>query len=141
MVDPNMGDNEMLDLSGSGRQRAEEEKGVPGGRKSFRFPMSGRHEVRAVVDGEPFPLLDLGSHGIAIQLDDADRFVRGETIAHVVLIIGDDKIETKGKVVHITRTGETIACGIVLKGMNPDAEFRLQAFLQGHREDFFSSGG
>jgi hypothetical protein len=102
--------------------------------------MGGRRDVRAVIDGEPFPLLDLGSHGIAIRLADPDRFVRGETIAHVVVIIGDERIESRGRVVHISRDQESVVCGIALKDMGPEAESRLQAFLQGCRREYFSGG-
>ncbi len=131
-----MDDKAVVDLAGSGRNH---DGRAQGGRRSFRFPMAGR-EVRAVVDGEAFPLLDVGSHGIAVRLEDPDRFVKGETIAHVVLILDGDKIETRGRVVHITRGGETVSCGIELKDISDDMEARLQAFLQGCREDYFAPG-
>ena len=120
--------------------QSQPEKKVQGGRRSFRFPLESGAGVRAVVDGEPFPILDLGSHGIAIRLSRANRFVRGETLANVVLLLGNGRIESRGRVVHISHSGGELVCGIELKGLGPEDESRLQAFLQGMRQEYFVAG-
>ncbi len=133
---------DLLDLSRAYYSNSDYVSGGDGRpRDSFRMPLADEHEVRAVVDGESFPLLDIGSRGIGIQLSDPDRFVRGEFLAHVVIIIGDDKLIMKGKVIHVTREKELTVCGIALKGLDDATEARLQSFLQQHRNIYFVSRG
>jgi len=107
-------------------------------RSSFRMPFAEDHEIRAVVDGETFPILDMGSRGIGILLADRDRFVRGESLSHLVIIIGTEKLAMKGRVVHVTCEDDLVVCGIALKGMDEGVESCLQAFLLQHRNVYFA---
>ncbi len=138
MTDIGKDKKELVDLSHPDYSQADCPDDVVGRtRETFRLPVLEGHEIRVVVDGESFPLLDMGSRGIGIQLTDPDRFVRGERLAHVVILIGDDKFAMKGKVVHVTKEKDLVVCGIALKGMDEETETRLQSFLQQHRKLYF----
>ncbi len=101
----------------------------PSRRASYRGPAPAEAQIQLEIAGTRFPVLDIGSRGIGIQLPAADPRLQAGSEHELILHLGGDSLELCGEIKHISPDEDGFHCGIALTALDPHAEQQLQTFL------------
>lgn len=108
-------------------------------RESFRIPAGEHIDMEVVVNGKIYKLVDIGTRGIGIALDNPDVLPNTDDLHDIQLRFEDEKLELKGMIVHISPdTLDTYLCGIELVEIDVASEKKLHKYLQKFRSGIFS---
>jgi len=106
-------------------------------RHVFRLPIEEGDNVSLEINDRTYEVINLGTNGIGILLDDEDSFAAGQPLENVMLHLDTDHLRLKGKVVHVSPREFQLICGIEFVQMTGDEENKMLNFLRGHRESLF----
>lgn len=106
-------------------------------RHVFRLPIEEGDNVSLEINDRTYEVINLGTNGIGILLDDEDSFAAGQPLENVMLHLDTEHLRLKGKVVHVSPREFQLICGIEFVQMTGDEENKMLKFLRGHRESLF----
>jgi len=106
-------------------------------RHVFRLPIEEGDNVSLEINDRTYEVINLGTNGIGILLDDEDSFAAGQPIENVVLHLDTEHLQLKGRVVHVSPREFQLICGIEFVRMTGDEENKMLNFLRRHRESLF----
>ena len=106
-------------------------------RHVFRLPIEEGDKLSLEINDRTYEVINLGTNGIGILLDDEDSFAAGQPLENVMLHLDTDHLRLKGKVVHVSPREFQLICGIEFVQMTGDEENKMLNFLRGHRESLF----
>jgi hypothetical protein len=106
-------------------------------RHVFRLPIEEGDNVSLEINDRTYEVINLGTNGIGILLDDEDSFAAGQPLENVMLHLDTEHLRLKGKVVHVSPREFQLICGIEFVQMTGDEENKMLNFLRGHRESLF----
>lgn len=106
-------------------------------RHVFRLPIEEGDNVSLEINDRTYEVINLGTNGIGILLDDEDSFAVGQPLENVMLHLDTEHLRLKGKVVHVSPREFQLICGIEFVQMTGDEENKMLNFLRGHRESLF----
>jgi len=99
-------------------------------RHSYRGPVDQEADVFLVVEEKRFKVLDIGSRGIGIALQEPEELTVGQKLSMTLHLEGRS-FPLEGVVKHVSpdTDGETYQCGIELQRLDRKTEEALQAFV------------
>ncbi len=109
-------------------------------RKSYRLPLEGSDVVKAEINQNKYPIVDLGNKGIGIRLFEPDEFSVGDNLDSITLTLDKKKFSLQGVVVHISPDiSDHYLCGVEFTNLDEEGEKNYRKFIQKHRSDLFSN--
>ncbi len=107
-------------------------------RKYFRIKVRGNGDISIKINDAKYEVIDVGDHGIGINLSPEDIFVAVEDELPIELRIAGVIHNLQGKVVHISPAGpEEFLCGIEFINIDKKSKDELMKYLQTCREKIF----
>lgn len=106
-------------------------------RHVFRLPIEEGDRVSLDINDRTFEVINLGTKGVGVLLDEEDCYSAGQPLEKVVLHLDTEHLHLKGRVVHISPREFQLICGIEFVQMTGDEESALLNFLSRHRESLF----
>ncbi|MDH4319996.1 MAG: PilZ domain-containing protein [Desulfobulbaceae bacterium] len=108
-------------------------------RDIFRIPVHESHDVSALIENQSFPVINLGSKGIGILLNEEDAFPVSDQIFTITLHLGGKQFELKGKIVHVSpHDSGNYLCGVELVGLTHQCEKTIADYIKKHRSSMFT---
>ncbi|MBU0485599.1 MAG: PilZ domain-containing protein [Proteobacteria bacterium] len=110
-------------------------------RQSFRLPAKDLSPppVIAMIDGISYEVIDIGSKGLGLAVDNPGVFKVGEKHS-VTLVLNDLEMSMQGQVMHVSRDiSGNIICGFELGDMDKESEQKLHTYLLEQRGEIFSA--
>jgi len=108
-------------------------------RDIFRIPVIESHEVTALLDGQNYPVVNLGRKGIGILIPTEDAFAVSSSSHAIVLQLNAQRFELTGRVVHISpHESDNYLYGIELIDMSQDSEQAINEYIKKNRATLFA---
>ena len=90
------------------------------------------------IGGRKYPVVNIGSRGLGIQLPNDSAFTPGEELPEIIFNFRDRQTTLKGRVVHVSMEDEQVyLCGISLVTMSEKQEKLLLGIVQQRRQSMF----
>ncbi len=108
-------------------------------RDIFRVPVLESHDVTACIGARTYQVVNLGSRGLGILLDEEDALPQASSHHAVGLRLLDQQFELQGRVVHISahESGRYL-CGIALVDMNEEIAQAIADYIGKYRANMFA---
>lgn len=106
-------------------------------RHVFRLPIEEGDKVSLAINDRTYEVINLGTKGIGILIDEDDAFAAGQSLDKVVLHLDAERLQLTGRVVHVSPREFQLICGIEFVQMTRDEENKMMNFLSRHRESLF----
>jgi len=107
-------------------------------RRSFRATCEKADDAFVEIEGEKYPVVNIGNKGLGIQLPNDSVFSRGEELPEIIFSFRGLKTTLKGSVVHVSMEDEKVyLCGISLGKMSEEHEKLLLEIVQQQRLAMF----
>jgi hypothetical protein len=106
-------------------------------RHVFRLPIEESDKVSLEINDKTYEVINLGTTGIGILVDEEDSFTVDQPLKEVVLHIDVERLQLKGRVVHVSPREFQLICGIEFVEMATEEEDKMLNFLSRHKESLF----
>jgi len=107
-------------------------------RSVFRFAISQSHQISTIIYGEICPVLNIGLKGIGVSVSKDLGLRVDDEIEGIILDIDENMFNVTGHVVHLSREGTKILCGIEL--ISPDGKCleKLAELIKQSKNELFT---
>jgi len=108
-------------------------------RDIFRIPVHESHDVRALIEEQSFPVINLGSRGVGILLSEEDALPVSDQLFNIILHLAGKRFELQGKIVHVSpHDSGNYLCGVELVDMTKACGQTIAAYIKKHRSSMFT---
>lgn len=106
-------------------------------RHVYRLPIEEEDKVAIEIDGTSYEVINLGTNGVGILVDEENSFTAGQQLAGIKLQLDTRHLQLQGRVVHVSPRDFQLICGIEFIKMGKENEGTMLNFLRRHRDNLF----
>jgi hypothetical protein len=106
-------------------------------RHVYRLPIEEEDKVAMEIDGTSYEVINLGTNGAGILVDEESSFTAGQQLAGIKLQLDTHHLQLQGRVVHVSPRDFQLICGIEFIKMGKENEGTMLNFLRRHRDNLF----
>ncbi|MEN8140248.1 MAG: PilZ domain-containing protein [Thermodesulfobacteriota bacterium] len=107
-------------------------------RRFLRIPIEDADIAGVKISGRAFEIINLGSRGVGIFLDQAETFAPDAEVKDIELTIHGQRCLVNGRIVHVSPKDSNYLCGIELLNLDQQTKELLQGLIDDHQASLFS---